>query len=73
MSYGGPCVYCGDAVEAENAAYRVAGLEFTRDQGGANVIHDRQRVPDWIAHKSCAEEALRKKQRGIAVEQESLL
>lgn len=73
MSYGGQCVYCGNEVSAENAAYQVKGLEFTREQGGANVIRGRERVKDWIAHQPCAERELEKRRKGIPPEQPPLL
>ncbi len=73
MSYGGECAFGDGPVSAEDAAYKVTGIEFTRDQGGANMIHDRERVPDWIAHKSCAERYLSDKKRGIAVGQATLI
>lgn len=63
MSYGGPCMYCGAAVEAESAAYPVQGFELTRRGGGANRILGRERVPGKIAHKTCAELAIRERQR----------
>lgn len=73
MSYGGQCRYCDEAVDADYAAYRVSGIEMTRWQGGANVIHGRKREPNWIAHQQCAKEALRKESIGIDEGQESLL
>ena len=73
MSYGGLCAFCGERVEAEYAAYRVSGVEYTRDQGGANVIHDRERQPGWIAHKHCHERDLRRRRQGIHPAQESIL
>jgi hypothetical protein len=73
MSYGGQCVYCGEPVQTEHAAYRITGIEYTRDQGGANVIHDRERQPNWIAHKLCAEREIDKKRRGIHPDQSALV
>lgn len=72
MSYGGECAYGDGPVDAEHAAYRITGVEFTREQGGANVIHDRERVPNWIAHQRCAEKAIREKRQGIAEGQATL-
>lgn len=74
MSYGGQCAFCSGRVEAEFAAYSLArGYEFTRQQGGANVIHGRIRKSDWIAHIQCVERALANERRGIASDQTSML
>jgi hypothetical protein len=72
MSYGGTCAYCGQPVDADYAAYRITGLEYTRHQGGPNAIHGRKRVPNWVAHKPCASKALRDEQLGIGPGQGTL-
>jgi hypothetical protein len=73
MTYGGPCLLCGEPVEAENAAYPVRGWEVTRSAGGANRILGRERVPGEIAHITCAVREVERARRGIHSQQGAFL
>lgn len=56
----GNCAYCGGEVTTkQQAAFRVTGVELEREQGGANRIFAKEREPNWIAHRHCAEAAER--------------
>jgi hypothetical protein len=59
----GRCAFCGEEVQAYNqAAYPVRGWEIERQQGGANHILLRQRVPNIIAHAFCVQRAAKQAQ-----------
>lgn len=50
----GICEKCGEPVrDRHTAAYPVTGWEVLRDQGGANAIKNRERVPGRIRHVRC--------------------
>jgi hypothetical protein len=73
MTFGGRCMFCGqDVLDADHAAYRVTGWEFTRMGGGANQIRGRERVPDLIAHVACVQLKLSRARAGIADDQMEL-
>lgn len=72
-TYGGPCEFCGRAVNPDFAAYPITGWEVIRAGGGANRILGRERVPGRIAHIACAEREVALRRQGIAPGQEALL
>jgi hypothetical protein len=49
----GVCERCGNPVREGNAAYPITGWEVLRQQGGANAIRERERVPNRVRHESC--------------------
>ena len=50
----GLCEKCHEpVVEPQVPAYPVTGWELLRKQGGANVIHLRERIPNRVRHQKC--------------------
>lgn len=57
----GVCEFCGSEVtRLQQAAWPVSGWEIERDQGGANRIAGKKRIPNVIAHARCLESHLRR-------------
>ena len=52
MTYFGTCEKCNEPVTT-TPAYPVEGWEVARDQGGANHIRNRRRLPGRVRHASC--------------------
>jgi hypothetical protein len=52
------CEFCGDPAEpgAPGVLYAISGFEEIREQGGANMIHLRNRLGP-VAHLKCVEDA----------------
>lgn len=49
MTHFGICEKCGQPVTS-SPAYPVTGWEISRGQGGANMIKNRERIPDRVRH-----------------------
>jgi hypothetical protein len=51
----GTCEKCGQPVtsERDRPAYPVQGWEVQREEGGANAIRNRQRIPGRVRHETC--------------------
>ena len=71
----GNCALCKQPVFHGHAAFPITGWEAANRQGagGANRVIDRQRVPGYVVHVSCAESRARRRRAGISDDQESLL
>jgi len=65
--YLGPCHFCGrDVTTLNTPAYPICGWEgFRGEQGGANRIIARTRIPGFVAHVECAERHAHERSRGI--------
>lgn len=48
------CQKCNQPVESPQVpAFRVQGFEVPREQGGANHIVNRERIPNQVWHRYC--------------------
>lgn len=57
----GLCEFCqGPVTNVQTAAWPVRGWEIEREQGGANRIAGKERLPNVIAHARCLESHLRR-------------
>ena len=54
-TYYGTCEKCGQAVTDATGrpAFPIQGWEVLREGGGANQIHNRERIPGRVRHEVC--------------------
>ena len=75
----GQCALCKEPVldgltsRDRGPSYPITGWEPGRQEGGANRVIDRQRVPGYVAHVGCVEARAKRRRSGISDGQESLL
>jgi hypothetical protein len=58
VTFYGTCDYCFDPVNGkpgtdDGPAFPVTGWEILREEGGANQIHGRERIPGGVRHVKC--------------------
>lgn len=58
MTHYGTCDHCAQPVTGrpgtqDGPAFPVQGWEILREEGGANQIHGRERVPGYVRHVRC--------------------
>lgn len=63
MIYG-TCERCGEPVTT-SPAFPVVGWEVVREQGGANHIRNRVRLPDRVRHVACLPAASVHEDQGV--------
>lgn len=71
MEHYGVCEKCRQPVTSQSGppAWPVHGWEVQREQGGANHIRDRQRIPGRVRHAHCLPTV---RERSIAEGQEEM-